>query len=300
MTRRFRSPARSLACFAVPAIAVACLAGPGVSLRAQEAVSLDELMRRVGRYVAQYEREMTNVVAEERYVQQASGTGALAVRTMRSDVGIVLDPYAGWMTLRDVFEVDGRPVRDREDRIAQLLMQREANRNDPKVAEQIVKENSRFNLDPPDMRLPRTINVPLIALKFVRLDNQARSSFRIERRGTRDGEPTVLLSFRERAKPRIITSPDEADAQGTVLVQAATGEVLETELRIATGDTIAVLQTVYARRPPHPLRLPVSMKETYAITPPRQVARTLEGEATYSRFRTFGVVTSTNVEGNEP
>lgn len=280
--------------------AIACLVVSAVRLAAQDAVPLDELMRRVGAYVASYEREMTNVVAEEWYVQYTSGAGAMARRTTRSDVGIVLDTYSGWMTLRDVFEVDGKSVRDGENRIAQLLIQREANRADPRLAEQIVKEGARFNLDPPDLKLPRTINAPMIVLKFARLQNQARSTFRLERRGMRDAEPTVLVAFRERARPRLITSPDQAEASGTLLVSAATGEVLETELRLLTGDTSVTVQTRFDRPTPTSPRLPVRMKETYSVAPLRQLTRTLEAEATYSRFRTFGVVTSTNVEGNEP
>lgn len=285
--------------FAVAA-AVAALASLASVVTAQENVPLDEILRRVGAYVSRYEREMTNVVAEERYVQYASGTGAMTTRTTRSDVGIVLDGYSGWMTLRDVFEVDGRSVRDRENRIAELLMQREANRNDPALAELIVKEGARFNLDPPGMQLPRTINAPMIVLKFARLQNQPRSTFRVERRGARDGGPTALVSFRERVRPRLITSPDQAEASGTMLVSTTSGEVLETELRLMTGDTSVTVQTRFERPVPNGLRVPVMMKETYSVTPARQLSRLLEAEATYSRFRTFDVITSTNVTGGGP
>jgi hypothetical protein len=295
---RFR-PARRLPAMARRGVAVVCL-GLGLTAQpvAQEVVSLDDVLRRVGAYVARFEREMPNMVAEERYRQQSFGLNAYEARLMRSDVGIVLDPFVGWMTLRDVFEVDGRSVRDREDRIAKLLIEREANRNDPKAAEAIVKENSRFNLNPPGLSLPRTINVPTMGLKFVRVENQPRSEFRIDRRTMRDGQPVVRLAFRERAKPRIIRSPGDNAADGTVLVDAVTGEVLETELRLITGDTTVVLRTTYERQPPLTLPMPVIMRETYAVMIQGRMA-TLEAEATYSRFRTFGVETSTSVGGTQ-
>ena len=107
--------------------------------------ALASLLDRVGAWVDTFEREFSNVVAEERYVQLLKpwfgvprsptdepelrwrdevGTSLpnrpnapLRRRQLRSDLLLVQAPGDRWVSYRDVFEVDGRPVRNREERV---------------------------------------------------------------------------------------------------------------------------------------------------------------------------------------
>ena len=87
------------------------------------------------------------------------------------------DDLFGWVELRDVAASDGVPVRDREARLEALFTKPNSDRL--KQAQGIVAEGARFNLDPAEIRLNRTINLPLTALRFLRAADQHRSSFRV-------------------------------------------------------------------------------------------------------------------------
>ena len=113
-------------------IVSACLAvtvsGPAAATT--EPQSLATVLARAGAYVADFHRQLSSIVGEERYVQDwttvRSGrhpvTTELQHRELVSDVVLVKPPRAdAWMTCRDVFEVDGNAVRDRDDRLAQLI-----------------------------------------------------------------------------------------------------------------------------------------------------------------------------------
>src|SRR5262245_14142773 len=87
-------------------------------------LSLKDVMRRVGTYADEYGDTASIVVCTEKYQQHADGSHSVAqTRTLVSDFALVYaDAIHGWLGFRDVIEVDGRAVRDREDRLAKVLM----------------------------------------------------------------------------------------------------------------------------------------------------------------------------------
>ena len=102
--------------------------------RAQD-VSLDEVMANTAAYIATFEEQLAAIVAEETYVQRANnylprGTSFngpqarnFEQRTLKSDLLLVKpETSTGWVQFRDVFEVDGRPVRDRSERLTKLFL----------------------------------------------------------------------------------------------------------------------------------------------------------------------------------
>ena len=100
-----------------------------VPLAADDRPPLQTVLDRVTDYVVRYQQEISGVVAEERYVQDSdkSDRPYLTHREMRSDVLLVRGTLAdgapqGYVQFRDVFEVDGEPVRDRSDRLTKLFM----------------------------------------------------------------------------------------------------------------------------------------------------------------------------------
>ena len=83
---------------------------------------IDELIPRATAYVHDFVEKLSNVVAEERYEQET--TSPRRTRVLVSDFLLVKHPGDTlWQTFRDVAEVDGMPVRDREDRITRLFLQ---------------------------------------------------------------------------------------------------------------------------------------------------------------------------------
>src|SRR3954471_8415730 len=105
-------------------------------------------MQRVSDYVVRYRQDVSGVVAEERYVQDADRSDRPFVthRELKSDLLLVRTeggPEA-YVQFRDVFEVDGDPVRDRTNRLAALFTNP---RDDAKKkAAAIMNESARYNI----------------------------------------------------------------------------------------------------------------------------------------------------------
>jgi hypothetical protein len=287
-----------------------------VPLLATTAITLQPLERTLGEaatYVAEYERTFSTVVSEELYVQRlrASQGGQIReTRRLRSDTLLANAGDAGWFWFRDVFEVDGRAVRERDSRLHDLFLKPSADSREQ--AGRITEESARFNLG----ALQRTINVPTLALLFLRTDEQRRSRFTLERMAKVDGREAVQVRFVEVAEPRLIKTPDEAPAGGRVWI-APGGEILRTELEIVTEGSRGLIRVTYARDEKLGMLVPVTMTEDYAILfrtdqpldRPSTITSTLgsrprpgqhlEGRATYSRFRQFSVTTSTIIRDDE-
>ena len=178
--------------------------GAAIEDRENVAIPLTTILERASRYVREYEGTFRDLVADESYRQwgpDPKGGPAPVARTLRSDlVFIRLRGPLPWGTFRDVYEVDGQAVRDRDRRLERLLSATGA----PEVgrARAILDEGSRYNLGP-----YRNVNAPTLGLLFLRSENQARLAFK--RKGTRTiaGFPAVEVAFEEKARPTIIHDP---------------------------------------------------------------------------------------------
>jgi hypothetical protein len=277
------------------ATSCAWIAAVGVCLaQGASPAAVDELLRAVGQYVASYERELRLVIAEEKYTQVERPLAdpdptISATRVLRSDLLTVSDGSGGWVSFRDVYEVDGSPVRDRTQRLAKLFLEP----HDDRLAQarRIAEEGTRFNLS---RHISRTINFPLLVLQFVRPQNQVRSDFKIDGTTRVNGVQAAILSFKEHATPRMIRTVDEAPARGRFWIDPTSGRVLRTEFFIETRPPLpkggrasltTLIQVEYADQPAFGIWLPVSMQERYVG------GRAVEGAATYSNFRRFNVTT---------
>ena len=265
--------------------------------------SLVDLLTSAGEYVRAYEDAFRLVVAEEVYVQRlrVSASGPVQqTRRLASDVAFVRAPGAAlpWWLLRDVYEVDGGPVRDRQARLEKLLVE------SPAVglerARAIADEGARFNLG----RSVRNFNVPTLVLAFLHPALQPRFSF--ERKGatTIEGRSFVEIAFRELGTPTVIRGPDahpDVLAAGRVWIHAGKdGTVGRTELVLDLfGDGIrthATLDTEYRPYRALTLWVPVEMRDRLQTDLAGVRGRTgsveyVEGLAAYSSFRQAGVST---------
>lgn len=245
--------------------------------------SLPALLDRLGKYVDQYEKDLAAVVSEELYAQEVTTINGMFgdKRNLKSDLLLSNAGELGWVAFRDVFEVDGKPVResDRRDRLINLFVKPTGDSKEQ--VQKIVAESARFNVG----WVNRNINVPTMVMQFASTAQQHRSEFK--RGGTvQIGDIEAReIRFQEKKLPRMINTRDGAAAAGKFWIEEATGRVLKTELRVTTGNTTAMVSVAYEFQPKLKLWLPVLMNERYAT--PRQPVIT--GRATYQNFRQFDV-----------
>lgn len=260
----------------------------------------EALLARVATYLDAYQRSLPAIVAEEKYTQRAAVEGRLGMegRTLRSDVLVIADDAYGWISFRDVFEVDGRPVRNREQRLADLFLKPHTDRH--AQALRIVAEGARFNLNVTGFNVRRTVNMPFVAMRFLRRSEQSRSRFRIAGDARIDGLPATVLAFEEHSMPRMIASPDDAAAHGRFWVELESGRILRSELSFET-DAVdqktqmrSRIRVSYARDEHINEWVPSSMEEEYRVA-----AALIEGIASYSNFRRFTVQTSTDIKRHQ-
>ena len=246
-----------------------------------QTVRLGDVVGRLDGYLQGYEERLANVVAEEAYrqwVEQGPKTGRVTTsRMLRSDFALTLtSERSRWVGYRDTFEVDGVPVRDREERLERLLSSGEVGQ-----AARIAEQNARFNLG--GGLVSRNINVPTFALEMI--NPRIRDRFRVRRTGAAvlDGRLGWLIEFREQERLTLVRTPEGGDQPSRVvaLVDIQTGEVLQTVLtwaRVKGSITVS-----YGHAPGIPVLVPIRMAERFVTRTGELVA----GEATYANFRRF-------------
>src|SRR5262249_31002493 len=204
-------------------LVVGLLAAPP---RAQELaappVPLNILLSKAATYVGRYAAHLSGLVMEEAYVQDVeqlnrfgyrmNTRGGVSHRQLKSDLLLVRpEGTDAWMQFRDVFEVDGKPLHDRNDRLARLFLQ--PSKSTQSQADKIVRESARYNIG----EIERTINLPFLAMTV--LDRRAQPSFQF-RLGEAPDQPklpksaafaerpgAVVVSFEETQVRTMITTP---------------------------------------------------------------------------------------------
>jgi hypothetical protein len=270
------------------------LAGPPPA--AQEP-SLKDVLKRSAAYVAAFRAQLSGIVAEETYRQEVNntsriGSGSPYVRTLRSDYLLVKpSDIERYVELRDVFEVDGTPVRDRLMRLEPLLIDP---RGGLRVGE-IIAASARYNIG----SVQRTMNTPLLALMFLDETYQGRFDFKHVAKGspvfsaaqsTSSNEAPVFrvstemwnVEYVERRRPTIIKAlnGDNRPAKGRFWINPTNGSVLISELIVDGGGVIATVTVSYQSEPLMGFLVPVEMRESYLRDPER-----ITGRAEYGKFR---------------
>lgn len=263
--------------------------------------ALGAVLARTAEYVTEYQTRLAGIVAEEKYTQdvrnlgsprQTFATPSRTHRELRSDLLLVRPSGDGpWLQFRDVFELDGKPIRDRDQRLLKLFV--DTNADQRAQAESIAREGSRYNIGP----VTRTINVPVLALMFLSADNQARSRFLRVSPGNLKRFSGVSVSgdiwaieFNEVAPETLVRGGADRDlaSRGRVWVEASTGRVLRTE-HIAEDTVVrAQVEVAYGAQEGLNLLVPTEMRENYTFA---MRGTRIFGAATYSRFRQFKVTT---------
>lgn len=250
------------------------------------------VLANTAKYLADYEKAFSVVVAEESYVQSlltmVGGRMTRQERTLRSDVLETSVGQNDWIAFRDVFEVDGQKVRDRDTRLQRLFL--DAPTEALTQSRRIVAESARYNLG----SLQRNVNVPTMALTYLRAGNQSRSVFADAGRQDVDGVSAMMVTFVERARPTIVRSATkDLPATGRFWIEPASGKVLKSEVTILGASSPAKIAVTYAAVPKMAMWAPVLMREEYDSTDGRERIR---GEARYSNFRQFTVAVGEKIK----
>jgi hypothetical protein len=295
------SPGRRAPSAVMPVVGVslALVLGSALPGLAQDP-SLWLVLLRATRYVEELHAQLSGVVMEERYEQRAtlpavfarSGNDGYQRVTLRSDYLLVRPEGAQrYFGFRDVFEVDGARVRDREERLARLFLDGATSLD--RQVQSILTDSARYNIGD----VQRTMNRPTLPLLFLR--NSYRPRFEFERVGDRTpslgiDEPDRrgdlwVIAYRETAPNTVISRRGGVDlpARGRYWIEPDTGRVLITELVIEDENVDALITVRYEAPEELEHLVPVEMHERYH----NHLSRSrVEGTATYSRFRRFRVV----------
>ena len=195
-----------------------------------------------------------------------------------------------WLQFRDVFEVDGKPVRDRNERLVQVFIKPSSSA--AAQVERILTESARYNIG----NLLRTVNAPVLALVILDPANQSRFSFKrtthgdplLGRSGAEPPEPVWVVEYREVEKKTMIRTSNGRDlpARGRFWIDPSTGQVAASELIAEDMLLRGTVDVEYQRQPSLGLLVPIEMRERYDI---RRDSSRVDGVATYGRFRQFQV-----------
>jgi hypothetical protein len=252
---------------------------------AQERPSLEAILARAGEYVLQLQTDLSGLVAEEHYTQDVTGGGRRSEhRDLKSDLLLVRPERADrYIQFRDVFEVDGRPVRDRDDRLVALFLRPALAAVDQLQA--IADESARYNIGDGS----RTINVPVVALTFLEPQNQARFKFTMAKTVASVLVPWEI-DYREVQPETLIrtTAARDLPARGRFRIDPLTGRVWMSELVAEDAAIRADITVTYPWEAALSLLVPVEMRESIWM-PQRSSDIKITGRASYSRFRRFQV-----------
>jgi hypothetical protein len=250
-------------------------------------------------YVLSMPANAGDLDGQRRTVRVQNDRSRTVTARLRSDVLLLKQEDAGeWVSFRDVFEVDGRPVRDRDDRLRKLFLE-----PGPDATAQLLRikeESARHNIGP----LRRNINVPLYLFKFLSPAARPRLRFMIGARQESGGLRTWRVDFTEVVRPTIIHGINEEDlpASGHFLLEQSTGAIVETLLHLQTGAFVADIRVRFRIDPGLGLWVPAEMKEAYSAPGGPEGDSglnakdpALEGTARYSNFRRFQVKTDVNI-----
>ena len=274
---------------APPVLLVALLsvhAGGGLVAQPREGPDPAQLQR-LRAYARQDLATVTSVVAHEHYEQSISGrrTTPRSV-VLRSDVLMLHPPGSGepvWF--RDVYEVDGRPVRDRQHRLLGLLESNAPGSID--AMRTIAAESARFNLG----RVPRTTNVPDLIFSYL-VAPPERVTLSSPKDVTLAGQRVNRLRFEEVGTPTSVRSASGRDTpgRGRIWIEPGTGVLVRSE--VILGDVYSSVTTTVdsCSIRGYPCGSPAAWKRHTGHR-----ANLASSKATYTDVRIFAVTTSEQI-----
>ena len=232
------------------------------------------------RYVMNYEQRFALLAADEHYVQELMrppnpgdnlsrsnpgggmrAGGSLNLQVIKSDYLLVQlgGDGEGFMPFRDTYEVKGRKLRNRDERLLKLFTANDKSRFEK--AAQISNDSAKHNVG----NVARTINIPLLAMMFLHPRVNERFEFTDGGEETIGGRILRKAIYKEVARPTLIKTSRGRDLAmtGFIWIDPFSGAVAKTELNAA--DPIVRTQVIVAFRRDEGLDMwvPEKMEEYY-------------------------------------
>jgi len=198
--------------------------------------TVDQVIERAGKYVVGYGEKMSLVIGVERYAQWMQNADDVRplVRNLVSEFALVRIKD-DWLGFRDVIDLDGKPVGDRQDRLQKLFLESPATA--VQAGRTIANESARYNMGP----LQRNFNVPTTALFFLHPTNRGRFTFKKESEDTLEGVRVWKIRYKEASRPTIIRTSQGKDmpVKGILWIDPADGRVLKTNMELESDSMLS-------------------------------------------------------------
>ena len=211
------------------------------------------------RYAMNYEQRFALLAADELYTQELQrppnpgsnlsrsnpgggmqAGGPINQQTIKSDFLLVQlgGDGEGWMPFRDAYEVKGRKLRDRDDRLLKLFTSNDKERFEK--AARYSDDTNKHNLG----NVARTINIPTLAMMFLHPRVNERFEFTDGGEENIGGRIVRKAIYKEVARPTLIKTSRGRDLAltGLLWIDPLTGTVIKSELNAA--DPIVRCQVV--------------------------------------------------------
>jgi len=259
---------------------------PAVPLQASAAAqgnpSVRSLVSAASKYVAKYQQEFAFLIADELYSQtRTDAAGKSQNRQLRSEFFLTYLPADNeWVAVRDVLDVDGKAVANREE-LRTLLAKGGEIRG---LISQVIARNARYNIG----STTRNFNEPTLALLLI--GEKRVNDVKFERKAVeRDGNIVLAtLEFEERGRPTLVRGPDGSlPSSGQIVLEPSTGVIRKTTFELQRPGVKVRLTTTYAFDQKLGLWLPDLFTERYESETP--ITEVVLCEAKYSNYRKFEV-----------
>ena len=232
------------------------------------------------RYAMNYEQRFALLAAEEHYVQELMrppnpgdnlsrsnpgggmrGGGQMNLQTIKSDYLLVQlgGDGEGFMPFRDAYEVKGRKLRDRNDRLLKLFTTNDKNRFEKAAA--INSDSAKHHLG----NVARTINIPVLAMMFLHPRVNERFEFTDGGEENINGRILRKAIYKEVARPTLIKTSRGRDLAmtGIIWIDPFNGTVMKTELNAADPIVRSQVIVTFKREESLDLFVPEKMEEYY-------------------------------------
>ena len=267
-------------CFTALLIALAGVTSGAFQIGNQPGSGFTTILASGMRYTTTYEQRFALLAAEEQYVQELQrppnpgsnlsrsnpgggmqAGGAINQQIIKSDYLLVqlgMDGE-GWMPFRDTFEVKGRKVRNRDDRLLKLFTSNDKGRFEK--AAQFTTDSAKHNIG----NVTRTINIPLLGMMLLHPRVNERFEFTDGGEDNLNGRIVRKAVYKEVARPTLIKTTRGRDLAltGAIWIDPFSGTVVKTEMNAA--DPVVRCQVIVTYRNDDKLELwvPEKMEEYY-------------------------------------
>ncbi len=276
--------------FGIACLGASLTLSAGATTAAQNpARSTESVVATASKYVEDYRKQFSAILCEEQQTQTlVTPAGRISkTRVLVSELTFVT-VGDGWMlhAFRDVISVDGKPVRNRDERIRKLFL--EGKKDAVAQAQAIAEESGRYNLG-----IRRVGNSPLLPVMLLDPHLVANFTFKFS-------DP--VLTFEEQKRPTFLGFTRDGrhgdlPASGSMVIAPETGAILSATLTAEAPEApVSTTFTVtYDVEPALKMRVPATMKEQYHL-PAKPKEDHFESRMTYSAFRRFEVSASVKIK----